>query len=293
MRVADAAGGPGEPALSGGAALTETACDLPRPPRAVWWLGALGAVALHAGCAALAVEYLKPDDAVEELGAPAIEVGLDLLAPHRDASDLPPGPDSEASIASAAVPEHRTEVEETELPKAVPTETEDPEREVTARNPDRPERDARTATLQTEASTPSVAASATAVPSRDNATVAPRSAAPELGNGDALRRVQTTWQKELAAHLDRYQRYPENRSGRSPEIVISFVLDRTGRVMAASIAKSSGDSAFDKAALTTIRRADPVPAPPPSLVAGDTLTVSMPVHFLPPAVLPGSRNARQ
>jgi len=274
-------------AAQGGATAPKAVPDPLAPPRAplhIWCLAALGAVVIHAGCAALAVEYLKSgDDVVDELGAPAIEVGLDLLAPRHDDSELPPGPDSDASVASAAVVEHKTAAEETELPKAVPTETDDPDQVVTPDDTRKKSEEDKTriATARSEAS---AAAAATAMPGPEAAAVAPRSTAPTPGNGDSLRRVLSTWQKQLAAHLDRYKRYPDNRTGRSREIVISFVLDRTGRVMSASVATSSGDGAFDEAALAMMRRADPVPPPPPA-VAAETLTYTIPVTF--------GRNAKQ
>ena len=255
------------------------AVPLAPAPWRIWCFAALGAVVIH-GCAALAVGHLKPDTAAAESGAPAIEVGLDLLAPRHDDSELPAGPDSEASAASAAVAEHKTAVEETELPKAVAAETGDPDRVVAAdATRKNSEDDTRTASVETPPSNPSIAApAAAAMPSPEAAAPALRSVAPAPGNGESLRRVRTTWQKELAAHLDRYKRYPDNRTGRSAEIVISFVLDRTGRVMSASVATSSGDGAFDDAALAMIRRADPVPPPPPA-VADETLSFNMPVIF--------------
>ena len=78
------------------------------------------------------------------------------------------------------------------------------------------------------------------------------------------------------AHLDKHKRYPTERSLKSAEIVVGFVLDRMGHVLSTSIVKGSGDPAFDEAALSMIRRSDPVPAPPPpvadeglSYLAGD------------------------
>jgi TonB family protein len=93
-----------------------------------------------------------------------------------------------------------------------------------------------------------------------------------------MQRLRTTWQKELAAHLDKYKRYPGDRSHQSAEIVIKFELDRTGHVVSTNIVKSSGDQAFDDAALAMMRRADPVPPPPP-LVADEGLSFSMPIIF--------------
>jgi periplasmic protein TonB len=251
----------------------------PRTPRSIWLLAAIGAVLLHAGCVALAFEYLQPDEATDDLGAPAIEIGLELEAPHHDPSNLPPGPDADASAASPAVMEQKTVTEQTDLPKATPTETDDPDRVVAPQETKKPDDDQPTTpAVQTAPSNASVAAEATAMPSPQTAQEAPRSVAPDLGSGESLRRVRTTWQKELAVHLDKFKRYPADRSRQSAEILIRFVLDRTGRVVSVEVAKSSGDTAFDDAALAMMRRADPVPAPP-ALVADEGLRFTMPVIF--------------
>jgi protein TonB len=253
------------------------------PPRKavtrVWALAALGAVAIHVGCVALALAYMRPDDAAEALGAPAIEVGIELVAPHLDPTDLPPGPDADASTASPAVVAQKAVVEPTELPQAVPRETDDPDRLVAPDDSKKPKKeDAQPTTTPASPSDPSVAAEATAVPRSEALLEAPRSMAPAQGTGESAQRVRATWQKELAAHLDRYKRYPADRSKQSAEIVISFDLDRTGHVLSASIVRGSGDASFDEAALAMMRRADPVPAPPP-LVADEGLSFTMPVMF--------------
>ena len=102
-----------------------------RPSRRLWIFAALGALALHVGGAALAVAHLRTDDPDDSLGAPAIEIGLEMASPHLEATDLPPGPDAEASVASPALAEQKAEIKETELPKDAPTETDDPDRVVT------------------------------------------------------------------------------------------------------------------------------------------------------------------
>lgn len=244
--------------------------------RLPWLIGALGALVIHAGCVALAYGYREPDEG-DDLGARAIEIGVELAAPQRDPTDLPAGPDADASAASAALTPDKTEVEETDLPKAVPTETDDPDRLVTREEIDKPQDEARE-TQQTAISQASAGAEAKAMPSPPTADAAPRSAAPDPGTGESLRRVRTTWQKELAVHLDQYKRYPLDRTRQAAEIVVRFVLDRTGHVLSAEVEKSSGDASFDSAALAMMRRADPVPPPPP-LVADEGLSFSLPVIF--------------
>src|SRR2546422_232795 len=134
----------------------------PRPSRRLWILAAVGALALHVGGGALAVAHLRTDDLDDSLGAPAIEIGLELMSPRLEASDLPPGPDTDASVASPALAEQKAELKETELPKAVPTEADDPDRVVTPKDSNKPkEEDSKIAAVQTTAATESVAAEAT------------------------------------------------------------------------------------------------------------------------------------
>jgi protein TonB len=250
-----------------------------RSSRRLWIFAALGAFALHLGGAALAVAHLNSADLDDDLGAPAIEIGLEMTAPHLEPTDLPPGPDTDASVASPAVAEQKAEVKETDLPKDTPTETEDPDRVVTPNDSKKPiEDDTKIAAVQAAASEESVAAEATAMPSSENIPEGQRSVAPAQGTGESARRIRATWQKELIAHLDKHKRYPAERSLKSAEILVSFALDRMGHVLSTSIVKGSGDAAFDKAALAMVQKSDPVPPPPPA-VADEGLSFTLPVIF--------------
>jgi len=252
---------------------------LQKTSRWLWSIAAAGAVALHLGGAALALAHLNTDEAEDDLGAPAIEVGLELSSPKQDPSDLPPGPESDASVATPAMPEQKAEVKETDLPKDIPTETDDPDRVVTPNDVKKPiEDDAKVATVQTQASQESTAAEATAAPTVEDAPQAEKSVAPAQGIGASLQRVKVKWQKELVAHFDRHKRYPPDRAQKSAEILVNFVLDRIGHVLSVNIVKGSGDPAFDEAALAMVRRSDPVPQPPPA-VADDGLSFTLPVIF--------------
>jgi periplasmic protein TonB len=247
--------------------------------RRLWIFAAVAALALHIGGVALAVAHLENDDPDESVGAPAIEVGLEMESPHLEATDLPPGPDADASVASPALAEQKAEVKETELPKEVPTEAEDPDRVVAPNDSKKPkEDDLKVAAVETSASTESIAAEATAMPSTEAIPEGPRSVAPVQGLGESVRRMRATWQKELIAHLDKHKHYPSERSQKSAEILVSFALDRMGHVLSASIVKGSGDAAFDEAALAMVRKSDPVPMPPP-LVADEGLNFTLPVIF--------------
>jgi periplasmic protein TonB len=253
--------------------------DQQKPSRRLWTIAAAAALALHLGGAALAVAHLRGEEPDDDLGAPAIEIGMELAAPHQEPTDLPPGPDTDASVASPALAEQKAELKQSELPKEVPTETEDPDREVSPNDTNKPKEDEpKIAAAPTAASAESVAAEATATPSSENIPQADRSVAPAQGTGETARRVRATWQKELIAHLDKHKRYPAERSQKTAEILVGFALDRMGHVLSASIVKGSGDAAFDAAALAMVRRSDPVPQPPP-LVADEGLNFTLPVIF--------------
>jgi hypothetical protein len=85
------------------------------PP--LWLCAGLVALGLHVGGAAFALAHLQNEDSDESSGTPAIEVGLELTSPHREATDLPPGPESEAAVASPALAEQKAEVKDTDLPR--------------------------------------------------------------------------------------------------------------------------------------------------------------------------------
>jgi periplasmic protein TonB len=254
--------------------------DAPRHlSRTVWVLAAFGALAIHAGGVALALGYMQSDDPDDDLGAPAIEIGIELASPRLDPTDLPVGPDTEASAPSPAVVEQKAVVEQTELPKAMPNETDDPDRVVSPADTKKPKNDdPKMAAIETKASEQSLATEATAMPSVNSALDSQHSVAPALGTGESARRERVTWEKELAAHLNKYKRYPSERVMQAAEVVVSFVLDRVGHVVSTRVVKGSGDAAFDDAALAMLQRSDPVPPPPP-VVADEGLTFTLPIIF--------------
>jgi TonB family protein len=250
-----------------------------KPAKRVWGFALLIAIAFHAAGFAAARSGLAAEDEADPLGAPAIEIGLDLTAPREAETNLPPGPEADASAASSAAVDQKAKAERTDLPKDRPVETDDPDR-VAAPDAAKTPRDNKPNVQDAKANptADSVASEALAPPSVENAREAPRSAAPAQGTGDSLERVKTTWQRKLAAHLNRFKHYPGTVSPRGMTVVLTFTLDRLGHVSAATLRQSSGDRAFDQAALAMMTRADPVPPPPPA-IADDGLTFTMPVVF--------------
>jgi protein TonB len=257
--------------------------SLSRRLRKIWFLGALGALVIHASAAAVVVHYTLADNS-DDLGAPGVEVSLDLAAPHVEPSDLPLGPNTDATAASPLMVEQKAVVTETDLPKATPDDNPDPDRIVSPVDAKKPVKDKeKTPTAQAQASEQSVATEATAMTSVEGAIEAPKTTAPSLGTGTSTVRQRVTWEKELAAHFDKFKRYPAERAEKAAQVVVSFVLDRMGHIVSSRIEKGSGDPAFDDAALKMLQKADPVPEPPP-LVVDHGLSFSLPVifHVTPP-----------
>jgi TonB family protein len=244
-----------------------------------WGVAFLVAAGLHAAALAAALMDMDAAAAEEEMGAPAIEIGIELASPRAEQTDLPPGPESEASAASTAQMEQKQVEEQTDRPKDTPVESEDPDRVVSTAPTEKPKEETEApAARSSTASEESAAAEATAPPSIEKAPEAEKSTAPVQGTGASTSRIKTTWQRQLVAHLDRAKRYPAGEKRAAHEVLVSFTLDRTGKVLATSIARSSGDAAFDEAALAMMKRADPVPQPP-ALVADEGLTFNVPVIF--------------
>lgn len=84
------------------------------------------------------------------------------------------------------------------------------------------------------------------------------------------------WQARVLARIKRFQRYPRGAKSRREEGVVgvNFVIDSSGAVISTRLSRSSGSSELDRAALDSLRRASPMPAPPPGI-----RSLSVPVQF--------------
>lgn len=74
------------------------------------------------------------------------------------------------------------------------------------------------------------------------------------------------WNSQVVAHIRRYMRTIPNVR-RSGVAYVSFTVNSSGAVVSASLARASGEKVIDDAALSLVRRASPVPAPPDSVPA--------------------------
>jgi TonB family protein len=115
-----------------------------------------------------------------------------------------------------------------------------------------------------------------ALPQDDEAPAPP--AAPE-GREAPAQEVQS-YRRAIMARLEARRFYPDvalRRDWQGSGAVL-FRIERSGRLLDATIANSTGHGALDKAALGIVQRAAPFPAIPDSLP--DELAITMPVAFL-------------
>jgi protein TonB len=247
--------------------------------RWLWFFAAAVALTLHAGGAALAIARMPADDDDDSLGANAIEIGVELSSPHTEVTDLPPGPDADASVASPALAEQKAEIKPTDLPKDTPTETDDPDRVVTQNESKKPpEEEPKVETVQTAASQESVAQEATARQTLADAHESETPAAPNIGIGKDVQRLTAAWGRQISAYFELHKRYPKVAKHRNVKVRVSLVLNRLGHVVSAAVLQSSGDALYDEAALSMIHRSDPVPRPPAKLT-DDEFAYSLDVNF--------------
>jgi protein TonB len=253
-----------------------------KPSRRLWVFAAMTALALHVGGAALALANLSSEDGDDGLGAAGAEYAVEMASPHLTEDNLPPGPDTDASQASPQLAEQKTEVKETDLPKDMPTEAEDPDRIVTPDDSKKPkEEEEKVAAVETQASEEAPAQEATSRQMLDEkAPEAEQAKAPSIGIGKDRQKLTADWGRKISAYFELHKRYPQSKS-KSTTVRVSLVLNRRGNVVSVAVAESSGDPAFDDAAISMIRRSDPVP-PPPAGLTDDQFAFSLDVNFKKP-----------
>lgn len=113
-----------------------------------------------------------------------------------------------------------------------------------------------------------------------SAVAAATTTARQRGSTQGRPAAEAAWQSRLLGHLEGFRRYPTRALRQRHEGVtyLRFSVDRHGRVGAVRLERGSGSDLLDAEALEVVRRAQPVPAPPPE-IEGDPVEVVVPVQF--------------
>jgi periplasmic protein TonB len=259
------------------------------------WGGSFAVViALHVG--SVWVLHMEREEG-ESAGDQAVTIELDAVptAPNEGQAEATPGPQqiqteqiSQASVAQEYVPE-RTQEEKKETSPLKVDVAQAPDPEVSLPQvPEAPETN-QEEQKRTEQETnrqqqqPSEAAPESAP------TAAPQAAAvraPEVtttaGAPVEDSAVLVSWRARLAAHVERFKRYPAEAMERRMHgtALVRFTINRAGAVIAAHLVGRSGVEALDRESLSLISRAAPLPVAPAN-VAGTHFTFTVPVRFHP------------
>ncbi|HWB49287.1 MAG TPA: energy transducer TonB [Stellaceae bacterium] len=237
---------------------------------------------LHVGGAWMAAHW---HPAAEPSPAPPpAAVMVDLLplpaAPPAPPNEIPPGPTQEI----APPPPPPEPVEEPILPPAPPAPAPEIDLPVPPKpkpKPPQPHRQTIPRELPELPPDDKPPAPVTTAPPRVQAPPAPAVAAPAPGAAAARSaNAMPTWQGLLLRRLEQFKRYPGAAQLRHEQgtAYLRFAMDRQGRVLSASIARSSGFAALDEETLALVHRAEPLPAPPPE-VPGNPIELVVPVQF--------------
>lgn len=260
----------------------------------VRWLvaGAL-ILALHLGAVWASLNWPRPVEASPPAAAIMIDLAPLPVAPPSEVEDVAPGPQMVQAPEPVDAPE---EVEETtpppepvidpllELPELPPPPPlaeallppPRPIEEVPEPPPPKPVEKPKP---KPKASRKPAAPVTSAAPKSD-AAPANTTAAPTAGASSSNSAAPATWRSRLVAHLNRHKRYPSEARARREEGTarLRFSIDRSGRVVGATLVGSAGSQSLDAEVLALISRASPVPAPPPE-VPGGVITLTVPVNF--------------
>lgn len=111
--------------------------------------------------------------------------------------------------------------------------------------------------------------------------IASQTAAPVDSDNNQATDNLFSWEARVKAKINRVKMYPADaeRRGRSGSTLISFTVNAQGDVLVSSVQHSSGTISLDRAALSAVKSAQPLPAPPPELLNSGVHKVLMPVDF--------------
>lgn len=86
------------------------------------------------------------------------------------------------------------------------------------------------------------------------------------------------WKARLASHVASNKFFPAAAWGQEGKAKVTFVIDRSGKLISRALTESAGSRPLDEAALAIVARAQPFPAPPPEL-KDDSFSFTVPIVF--------------
>ncbi|OPY99110.1 hypothetical protein A5906_25545 [Bradyrhizobium sacchari] len=81
---------------------------------------------------------------------------------------------------------------------------------------------------------------------------------PASGSPDAV----AVWRKEVTERVWRNGTFPPGAIGQRGDAGVTFVVDRSGKLISSALVESTGSALLDAAALKMVERSEPFPKPP-------------------------------
>jgi len=248
-----------------------------------WLIAAIIVAAVHATLAGIYLILAPKQVAPGSISPPIlIDFAPDAAAPD-SVADLAPGPEA-AEAQAQPEPEVAPQVQEQPIIEVPIVQTPEPEivlppkKEVVEKEPEDAKPTPPQPVKETKR-TPQVQSSPRATSNPKVTKRAVAAAAPNPGNA-AASRAMPEYRALIAAHLQRHKQYPAaaRSGGQQGTVVVSFTIDRNGRVVSRNLARSSGSSILDTEVMAMIARANPMP-PFPSAVTESQMAFSVPIRF--------------
>jgi periplasmic protein TonB len=232
-----------------------------------WLICAAIVIAVHAAL----IFWLMHKRDFEAAGAPPAVVMIDLPAMDvAPASEVPPDAVEGPKMTEA-------EPEQVETPEAMPVPELSPaQKPVAVLPPPKPKAKPKKKEIVKPVvkQTHEPPAPRTSAPRHTEAARGQMSAASRRGTAGSGAST-SSWRAEIFAHLLRHKPSSGEAKG---TVRISFSLARSGALLGAHLAGSSGSSALDQKAMQMVRSANPFP-PAPADVAGGSFSFTVPVLF--------------
>jgi protein TonB len=93
--------------------------------------------------------------------------------------------------------------------------------------------------------------------------------------------IAAAWEGLLEKRLQRFKRYPTDAQSRGEQgvVLLSFSVDRSGRLLEHHVLRSSGHPALDEEAMSMMERAQPLPPFPPAMTEAKLDDLTVPIQF--------------
>jgi len=243
------------------------------PANGRWTAAVVLAVGLHATVVGACFLHLAFSPRLPAANAAAIAVDFapQAAAPPAPKHDVAPGPDQVKTPKVKPLPTPQVK----KLPFDPPPETKAPDAKPEVAFEKQSQEDVKP-DVQKQPPAPDTTRQVALDVKADKKLEAPLTGGVSGGSTKA----EDLWEARVGAKLQRLKHYPvaSMRLHEEDLVVVHFMIDRNGKVLLSEVVHSKGFARLDGEAADLLRRASPLPKPPPE-IPGETIERSVPIEF--------------